>query len=141
MGKTKSGKNKCKCCGTSLSRDYQLVYDEEGKRKNIEFLLFDYIGKKLSETDGLDQAICKDCLKQLIQCHEFKRKCLEVNDQSSSEDDSDKNCEDNDEVDDQMENDDVVETNYYDVVVEENEITEMNIEYLEDDEEEKIGEY
>lgn len=64
-----------------------MVYDAAGKERNIEFMLYDYIGKQLSEADGDHQAICDTCLTQLIQCYEFKQKCIqanEINDESSS---------------------------------------------------------
>lgn len=55
---------------------------------NIEFLLFDCVGKKVSEKNGLDQAICTKCLLQLQQSYEFKRKCLEAANDSDSSDEN-----------------------------------------------------
>lgn len=137
MGKSKNGKNKCKCCGSLLIENYQLIYDEEGKRQNIELLLFDYIGKKVNENDGSDQAICKDCLKQLVQCYEFKRKCMEANNQLSSSEESENECEHLEENDDT--NMEIIEMIDFNDIIEENENSGMKIEYLEDDEEENVG--
>ncbi len=78
--------NKCKCCKTVLSKSFRYIYDEEGRELNIEFLLFDCVGKKVSEKNGLDQAICTKCLLQLQQSYEFKRKCLEAADESDGSD-------------------------------------------------------
>ncbi|KAJ6641337.1 Zinc finger protein [Pseudolycoriella hygida] len=73
---------KCKCCNTPISKSFRYIYDEEGKELNIEFLLFDCVGKKVHEKNGLDQAICTKCLLQLQQSYEFKKKCLEAADDS-----------------------------------------------------------
>lgn len=73
---------KCKCCNTAISKSFRYIYDEEGKELKIEFLLFDCVGKKVSEKNGLDQAICTKCLLQLQQTYEFKKKCLEAADES-----------------------------------------------------------
>lgn len=54
---------------------------------NIEFLLLDCVGKKVSEKNGLDQVICTKCLLQLQQSFEFKRKCLEAVNESDDSDD------------------------------------------------------
>lgn len=87
MSNTKSEKpKKCKCCNTAISKSFRFIYDEEGKELNIEFLLFDCVGKKVSEKNGLDQAICTKCLLQLQQSYEFKRKCLEAADESDGSD-------------------------------------------------------
>lgn len=77
---------KCKCCNTAISKSFRFIYDEEGKELNIEFLLFDCVGKKVSEKNGADQAICTKCLLQLQQSYEFKRKCLEATDESDGSD-------------------------------------------------------
>lgn len=73
---------KCKCCNTAISKSFRLIYDEEGRELNIEFLLLDCVGKKVSEKNGLDQAICTKCLLQLQQSYDFKKKCLEAGDDS-----------------------------------------------------------
>lgn len=73
---------KCKCCNTAISKSFRYIYDEEGKELNIEFLLLDCLGKKVSERNGLDQVICTKCLLQLQQSYEFKKKCLEAADDS-----------------------------------------------------------
>lgn len=79
---------KCKCCNTAISKSFRYIYDEEGRELNIEFLLFDCVGKKVSEKNGLDQAICTKCLLQLQQSYEFKKKCLEAVDESEESDDA-----------------------------------------------------
>lgn len=87
MSTTKSEKpKKCKCCNTLISKSFRFIYDEEGKELNIEFLLFDCVGKRVSEKNGLDQAICTKCLLQLQQSYEFKKKCLEAADDSDASD-------------------------------------------------------
>lgn len=133
--------NKCKCCGSTLSGDFQLIYDDEGKMLNVEFLLFDYIGRRVSESDGVNQAICRDCLKQLVQCYEFKKKCTEAsNDSTSSESESESEEAENPQGDQEFDNDQPVETNCLDDIVVGNEPSEMKVEYLEDDVEEgKFG--
>lgn len=87
MSTTKCEKpKKCKCCNTAISKSFRFIYDEEGKELNIEFLLLDCVGKKVSEKNGSDQAICTKCLLQLQQSYEFKRKCLEAADESDVSD-------------------------------------------------------
>lgn len=135
MGKTKG--NKCKCCGSTISGDFQLIYDDEGKRLNVEFLLFDYVGKKVRESDGGNQAICSDCLKQLVQCYEFKKKCNEAgNDSTSTEGESESEEAENKPEDQGFDNDQAVETNCLDDIIVGSEPNEMKVEYLEDDVEE-----
>lgn len=86
----KAKANRCKCCNTPLGEiASHLIFDEAGKERNIAFLLFDYIGKKVSESDGGQQAVCDGCLRQLIQCYEFKQKCVQANDDSEDDDDDD----------------------------------------------------
>lgn len=90
MSNVKKGKptekpRKCKCCNTPISKSFRLIYDEEGKELNIEFLLLDCVGKKVSEKNGPDQAICTKCLLQLQQSYDFKKKCLEAGDDDDSE--------------------------------------------------------
>lgn len=77
---------KCKCCNTAISKSFRFIYDEEGRELNIEFLLLDCVGKKVSDKNGLDQAICTKCLLQLQQSYEFKMKCLEAADESEGSD-------------------------------------------------------
>lgn len=85
----KSKTNKCKCCNSALgTAASHLIFDDAGKERNIAFLLFDYIGKKVSESDGDQQAVCDNCLRQLIQCYEFKQKCVQANEDEDSGDDS-----------------------------------------------------
>lgn len=85
----KSKANKCKCCNSALvAVTSHLIFDEVGKQQNIAFLLFDYIGKKVIESDGDQQAVCDNCLKQLIQCYEFKQKCVQANENDSEDDEN-----------------------------------------------------
>lgn len=80
---------RCQCCSAALASDFHLIFDAEGKRKNIAFLLFDYIGKKLNENDNVRYAVCDACYRQLIQCHEFKQKCIRANAAIGDDDDDD----------------------------------------------------
>lgn len=88
-----SKENRCQCCNTGLGTDLHYIYDAEGIRNNIALLLFEYIGKKLNEDTGAKYAICDSCYHQLIQCHEFKQKCIRAN-ASMSDDDSETTDED-----------------------------------------------
>lgn len=74
---TRKKSPKCKCCNTLLSNksNNHLIFDTSGREKNIQFLLSDCVGKQVEEFDGLDQAICNDCLEQLQQTFSFKQKC------------------------------------------------------------------
>lgn len=84
----KSKTNKCKCCNSALGAvASHLIFDEAGKRQNIAFLLFDYLGKQVNESDGVQQAVCDSCLRQLIQCYEFKQKCVQANEEDSDDED------------------------------------------------------
>lgn len=86
--------NKCKCCNSALGAvASHLIFDEAGKQRNIAFLLFDYIGRRVIERDGDRQAVCENCLRQLIQCYEFKQKCMRANADDDSEDDVDEELE------------------------------------------------
>lgn len=87
MKKTKT--NKCKCCNSALNDvESHLIFDENGKRLNIAFLLFDYIGKTVDESDGQQQAVCDGCLNQLIHCYEFKQKCVEAIENDSDDEEA-----------------------------------------------------
>lgn len=78
--------SKCKCCNSTLKKDYHLIYGERGKELDIETLLRDAIGIQTSEADGASQIICDSCLEQVIQTYEFKQRCLQAaNDESPSD--------------------------------------------------------
>lgn len=80
--------NRCQCCNTSLGIDAHNVFGEDGRKQNIASLLFDNIGKKLNENNGIQYAICDSCWQQLIQCHEFKQKCIRANEMAAEEENS-----------------------------------------------------
>lgn len=85
---------KCKCCNSAFGAvAAHLIFDEAGKQQNIAFLLFDYIGKRVVESDGDQQAVCDNCLRQLVQCYEFKRKCVQANVDDSEDEDDDEEGE------------------------------------------------
>lgn len=93
MGKTdsitkkkKKSTLKCRCCSKALHDNYHFIYDDEGKKLNIEFLLLDSIGLRTNESDGSTQAICEPCLKQVYQTYEFKQRCLNATTEESGED-------------------------------------------------------
>lgn len=114
MGKSKA--NKCKCCNSAFGAvASHLIFDEAGKQQNIAILLFDYIGKRVVESDGDQQAVCDNCLRQLVQCYEFKRKCVQANVDDSEDDDG---VDEVDEVDAVDEVDEVEEVEYLVVEVE-----------------------
>lgn len=89
----KSKANKCKCCNSALGAvASHLIFDDAGKEQNIAFLLFDYIGRRVIESDGDRQAVCDNCLKQLLQCYEFKQRCVQANEaDSDDEEENDQN--------------------------------------------------
>lgn len=106
----KSKDNRCQCCNKSLIAPFHLVFDEAGKNQNIATLLFDYIGKLLDEKDGRRYAVCSPCLQQLIQCYEFKQKCIRANESTMSEDENENEDGDEDEAEAEEE-DEQEETN------------------------------
>lgn len=81
--------NRCQCCNSTLSTDFRLVFDETGRKQNIASLLFDHIGKKLKDDNGIRHAICQQCWQQLIKYREFRRKCLLANAATSDGGDGD----------------------------------------------------
>lgn len=87
--------NHCQCCNTSLGIDAHNVFGEDGRKQNIASLLFDYVGKKLKENNGMQYAICDSCWLQLIQCHEFKQKCIRANEMAGDEEEKSVNNDDN----------------------------------------------
>lgn len=88
MPMKKSKANKCKCCNSVLGAvASHLIFDDAGKQQNIAFLLFDYIGRRVIESDGDRAAVCDNCLKQLVQCYEFKQKCVQANEVDSEDED------------------------------------------------------
>lgn len=93
MPMKKSKENRCQCCNKCLTAPFHLVFDEAGKHQNIAALLFDYLGKLLKEEDEKKYAVCDHCLQQLIQCYEFKQKCIRANEVSSDEGEMDENRE------------------------------------------------
>lgn len=99
----KSKENRCQCCNKNLTAKIHLVYGDEGKKKNIAAVLFDYIGKRLKEEDGIKYGICDVCWQQLIQYNEFKEKCIRANELPSDDecvnDDDDDESEHNENVD------------------------------------------
>lgn len=137
MPTKKSKENRCQCCNKSLTPPYHLVFDDEGKHRNIATLLFDYIGKLLDETDGRRYAVCDPCLQQLIQCNEFKQKCIQANEVSSdSEEELELQPNLSDAFDNSSLNGDLYQDNEYVVNEYQNgkevDADEMNVEYLED---------
>lgn len=94
LAKKKRGTvNRCKCCNNVLGKNSHSIYDEKGKAQNIEYLLMDSIGKQTHEQEGLHQAVCDACLKQLIQTYEFKQKCLNAESDISEEECTDDEAE------------------------------------------------
>lgn len=84
----KSKANKCKCCNSALGAvASHLIFDDAGKQQNIAFLLYDYIGRRVIESDSDRQAVCENCLKQLVQCYEFKQRCVQATEADSEDED------------------------------------------------------
>lgn len=102
----KSKKNRCQCCNKTFAAKIHLVFDDEGKKRNIAAVLLDYIGKSLNELDGIEYGICDSCWQQLIHYNEFKEKCIRANEANS---DDDENNIDND--NDNIEGDEASEQN------------------------------
>lgn len=101
----KSKVNKCKCCYSALGvGPSHLIFDEAGKRQNIAFLLFDYIGRTVYESNGDQQAVCDNCLRQLVQSFEFKQRCLRTVGSDDSDDEEEEEIveEYNETVDDNL---------------------------------------
>lgn len=113
---------------------YHLVFGDEGKKRNIAAVLYDYIGKSLKESDGIHYGICEPCWQQLIQYKEFKEKCIRANEVSSDENDGD--CDDvntsSAEENEFMQAEYVYEDSEYLDESQNDSDYEMNVEYLEE---------
>lgn len=73
-------KPKCVCCNGRIEKNrFQLVFDDYGQFRRIQFLLAECVNKLVTEIPGSKQAICTDCLNQLEQNYAFKLRCSKQN--------------------------------------------------------------
>lgn len=129
----KSKEKRCQCCNKTLTAENHLVFGDDGKRRNIAAVLFDYIGKTLNEEDGIKYGICDPCWQQLIQYNEFKERCIRANELSSD----DNNDDDDEQTAEQHENeslhtDDEYEDSEYLDESQNDSDCDMRVEYLEE---------
>lgn len=79
-----------------------MIYGKKGREQNLEGLILDCIGRKVTESAGTNQVICDDCYERLKQIQKFKQDCSvkksENNASESDEDDDDDDEEEEEEV-------------------------------------------
>lgn len=75
-----------------------MIYGKKGREQNLEGLILDCIGRKVTESAGLNQVICDDCYERLKQIQKFKQDCaLKKSENNVSESDEDDDDDDDDE--------------------------------------------
>lgn len=90
---------KCKCCDNQIDDTCHMIYGKKGRAQNLEGLIFDCIGRKVTEAGGSHQVICDDCFERLKQIQKFKQECASKhteNNVSESEEEEEDDEEDED---------------------------------------------
>lgn len=81
-----------------------MIYGKKGREQNLEGLILDCIGRKVTESAGTNQVICDDCYERLKQIQKFKQDCaLKKTENNASESEEDDDEDDDDNNDDEKE--------------------------------------
>lgn len=70
---------KCLRCLNTLTDSYKLIFDKSGKEMQLQTLLSKYLDLDIKESYDEFQAICNNCLNELIDIYDLKSRLIKEN--------------------------------------------------------------